>query len=362
MEQAPEPSLIAAFLADELRNIFAEERTIISSLLSSGHHSIAADAEPLASPLTRSMRYASTYHLTFSLFTPGSTPNAWAVEEAIAENISPVLDVLAPTHNFNIDTQIQLYATPGVQTHTLNQEDLASFINAAEWSLSPSIGGAQTINFLIFVGNQTIELGQTGLITTSQSWMIPQWGAVYLLDLPATAPSEHSLSNSELKVPMQAFAAYLMTLLGVPHTGSLPLRLSTLSRIRSADMMIRASSTLGSLARLVNALPSIAIPSTVADGVAKTMAHLELACKTLGSPESLTHARIAEQEAEKAFFEKSMVGQLYFPDEHKIAVYLPLLGPIGVPLVLGLLNEFKRWQQTRRERASGMVSAEQRRV
>lgn len=37
-----------------------------------------------------------------------------------------------------------------------------------------------------------------------------------------------------------------------------------------------------------------------------------------------------------------MVGQVYFPDEHKVAVYLPLLGPIGVPLVVGLLKEIKR--------------------
>jgi phosphatidylinositol glycan class S len=37
-----------------------------------------------------------------------------------------------------------------------------------------------------------------------------------------------------------------------------------------------------------------------------------------------------------------MVGQVYFPDEHKVAVYLPLLGPIGVPLVVGLMKEVKR--------------------
>lgn len=51
---------------------------------------------------------------------------------------------------------------------------------------------------------------------------------------------------------------------------------------------------------------------------------------------------MAETEAERSFFEKSMVGQVYFPDEHKVAVYLPLLGPIGVPLVVGLLKEVKR--------------------
>lgn len=57
---------------------------------------------------------------------------------------------------------------------------------------------------------------------------------------------------------------------------------------------------------------------------------------------ALDSARVAETEAERSFFEKSMVGQVYFPDEHKVAVYLPLLGPIGVPLVVGLLKEVKR--------------------
>jgi phosphatidylinositol glycan class S len=247
---------------------------------------------------------------------------------------------------------VQLYATPGVQSQVLNKEELSSFINAAEWPLSPSIGGAPTINFVVYVGNQTIGLpareGEGSDAATSQSWLIPQWGTVYLLSLPNDATS---VSTETLKQPLLTFTSHLLSLLGTPQSGSLPLRLSTLSRIRSADLLLRASSTLGSLARLSIALPSIAIPSTVAEGVAKTMAHLRLACDTLGGPEALYHARVAEQEAERAFFEKSMVGQLYFPDEHKIAVYLPLLGPVGVPLVVGLLNEIKAWRKRRRERA-----------
>jgi phosphatidylinositol glycan class S len=64
----------------------------------------------------------------------------------------------------------------------------------------------------------------------------------------------------------------------------------------------------------------------------------------------LASARIAETEAERSFFEKSMVGQVYFPDEHKVAVYLPLLGPIGVPLVVGLMKELKRMAASRKAR------------
>ncbi|KJZ75289.1 hypothetical protein HIM_05215 [Hirsutella minnesotensis 3608] len=347
-------SALASFLANELRSLFAEEQSIISYLLSTSPSS-AGVRRPALSPevvdalskrTTKSLRYAPTYHLTFSLFTDGAVPSSWDIEGAMEEYMKPVLQVLRPIHNFTVDTQVQLYATPGVQSQVLNKEHLASFINAAEWPLSPSIGGAPTVNFVVFVGNQTIGLGSE--TETSQSWSIPQWGSVYLLSLPAT---ETHVSRETLKQPMLTFGGQLLSLLGTPQSGSLPLRLSALGRIRSTDLLLRASSSLGSLARLTRALPSISIPRSVAEGVSTTLDHLERACANLSGPEGLLHARIAEAEAEQAFFEKSMVGQLYFPDEHKIAVYLPLLGPVGVPLVLGLIKEIKNWLQRRKQQA-----------
>jgi GPI-anchor transamidase subunit S len=340
---------LATYIATQLRAAFAEEQNILSYLLdsSSAHvetrpKPVSQDvAEALSKRMTRSLKYSRTYHLTFSLFTNGASPSSWDIESAIDEYMKPVLDMLSPIHNFTFDTQVQLYAAPGVQSQVLSKEDLSSFINAAEWPLSPSIGGAPTVNFVVYVGNQTVG---TEASETSQSWLIPQWGTVYLLAPPA---SSHA-SLDMLKQPVLTFTSHLLSLLGTPQSGSVPLRLSTLTRIRSADLLLRASSTLGSLARLSRALPSISIPSSVADGVAKTMHHLELACASLGNPDSLEHARIAEAEAERAFFEKSMVGQLYFPDEHKVAVYLPLLGPVGVPLVMGLLNELKAWRNRRK--------------
>jgi phosphatidylinositol glycan class S len=271
--------------------------------------------------------------------------------------MAPVLSVLGPIHNFTIDTQVQLYATPGAQAAVLGKEDLSSFINAAEWPLSPSIGGAPTVNFVVFVGNQTIGLGDQqhegdGATTaaTSQSWLIPQWGTVYLLKLPGDTAQ---VSAETLKPALLTFTSHLVSLLGTPSSSesSLALRLSTLSRVRSADLLLRASSTLGSLARLTLALPSISIPRQVADGVGKTVYHLRQACDDLGGAEGLEHARIAEAEAERAFFEKSMVGQLYFPDEHKITIYMPMLGPMAVPLVVGLVNEIRRWRKRRKEKA-----------
>lgn len=241
--------------------------------------------------------------------------------------MKPLLSSLSPISNFTIDTQIQLYATPGVSGQILRKEDLSNFINAAEWPLSPSIGGAPTINFIIYVGDMEVEGG-------GKSWLIPQWGGVIIQS-----------SIDDLRPAMLVFSNQLMSLLGAPESSSLPLRLMTLVRVRSAGLLLKASGTMGSLARLIAVLPSISIPESVAEGVHTTMAHLRKACDGLGGREGLENARIAEEAAEKAFFEKSMVGQVYFPDEHKVAVYLPLLGPVGVPLIMGVVKEVKAWRK-----------------
>src|SRR5204863_6035456 len=139
---------------------------------------------------------------------------------------------------------------------------------------------------------------------------------------------------------------------------SLPFRLQTLTRIHTASLLLSASSTMGSLARLTRSLPSIPIPATVATSVSRTVSHLSATCTLLRDGcfvEALASARVAENEAESSFFEKSMVGQVYFPDEHKVAVYLPLLGPIGVPLAVGLVKEVRGWMQRRRLKMRGAI-------
>lgn len=330
-------SSLATFIANTLRQMFAEEQAMISYLLSTSSapperspKALAPEvAESLAKWTTRSLKYAGTYHLTFSLFTAGASPSSWAIEDALEEYMKPLLDSFSSISNFTIDTQVQLYAAPGVSGKILKKEDLSGFINAAEWPLSPSIGGAPTINFVLYAGDMEVEGG-------GKSWLIPQWGGVVI---------QSDITN--LRPAMLTFSNQLISLLGAPESGSLPLRLMTLARVRSAGLLLKASGTMGSLARLTLELKSISIPRSVADGVDTTLVHLRKACDGLGGKEGLENARISEEAAEKAFFEKSMVGQVYFPDEHKVAVYMPLLGPVGVPLVMGVLKEVKAWRKRR---------------
>ncbi|KAI9884604.1 MAG: hypothetical protein M1823_003624 [Watsoniomyces obsoletus] len=445
-------SPLASFLAVQLQDIFAEEQAMIAYVLSkqstnnpssSTSGSTSSSNSPTASSsngrssnrpassetttadvsrrITRAAKYAPTYHLTFSLFTPHAEPSSWAIDSAIRNHLQPLLQTLSAISNFTIDTQVQLYAkfSPSVrepefenatQSWTLRRDDLAGFINAAEWPLSPSIGGAPTLNFVLYVPGPehspltiagTAEGGSNNGHGNGNSWLVPQWGSVFILNPPPPQsqeqeqqpeqplPTQHHLTEELLHEPLQVFSTHLLALLGAPRSPtSLPLRLLTLTRLRCATLLLSASSTLGALARLTHALPSISIPPSVATHVEQAMDHLPATChllvqdndhnqnqnKPVLSPttassktsssssigtktgsgnllkmmkknhpkDALRHARLAEHHAELAFFDKSMVGQVYFPDEHKVAVYLPLLGPVGVPLVVALVKEVKR--------------------
>lgn len=391
-------SALANFIATKLQRLFAEEQAIIAHILSSGNfpsngplststqgqraqNSQAAAfgsrdarsqssrttptelAEQHTSRVTKSLKYAPTYHLTVSLFTPIAAPSGWDIEDALNEYLVPLLNWVSVISNFTVDTQVQLYATfsPFVQSPehdpelgcwTLREEDLSRFINAAEWPLSPSIGPGPTLNFIVYVPDP-----ETSPLVVKEShassWLIPQWGSVFILN-PQHERKQNSttLSREEIQPALLTFSHQLLSFLGVPKSPlSLPLQLQTLTRVRAASLLLSASSTMGSLARLTVALPSIAIPETVSTAVDTTLFQLRSTCDALKNgrfKDALDHARIAESEAEKGFFEKSMVGQVYFPDEHKVAVYLPLLGPVGVPLIMSALKELKRlWILTR---------------
>lgn len=395
-------SALANFIAIKLQELFAEEQATIAYILSSrnsilgNHHSSTGQGQSiqtpqttasgsrehrpgsnrtpptelaarLASRMTRSLKYAPTYHITFSLFSPTASPSTWDIESALADYLVPLLESLYGISNFTVDTQVQLYATfspsmqkpehdPDLGVWNLREEDLSGFINAAEWPLSPSIGAGPTLNFVVYVPDPA-NIPLVVKDSQASSWLIPQWGGVFILNTPymatngATTPP--ALSKETIQPALLTFSHQLLSFLGAPLSPpSLPLQVQTLTRLRAASLLFSASSTMGSLARLTVALPSIAIPETVSMAVDTTLAQLRSTCDALKDGrfnDALGHARIAEAEAEKGFFEKSMVGQVYFPDEHKVAVYLPLLGPIGVPLVMSGLKELKRawtWVKT----------------
>lgn len=363
-------------IAESLQSAYLEEHASIAYLMAmNGRNSDAIQdfVKTLPGDLmmevqksaNRAFKSSSEYHLTFSLFTAGPAPSSWDIQAALNKHIQPILHALSSTTNISVASQIQLYSSfsPSVQPQQtengwqLRKEDLTSFVNTAEWPLSPSIGTGPTINFIAYIPAQNyipiiLEDSQ------SNSWLVPQWGGITILNprLIEREESELGLSDlpsyldlEQLQPAFENFQTQLLQLLGISQSSKLPLheRLKSFQRLSGLSLYIRTSSNLGSLARLAQHLSSIPIPRHVLHSVEHALDRLEdfklcLGKTTVSSwPTCLGSVREAFVDSEKAFFDKSMVGQVYFPDEHKVAVYLPLLGPIGVPLLVGLIRELK---------------------
>ena len=359
---------IGKVMGEKLDEAFVEEQLSIEYLLTSysgcnkqlsRFRSTGNSADRLelsakqARRRTRSLKYAQTYHISISLFTPGPVPTSWDIEAAVSEYLLPLLESYSIS-NFTVDTQLQLYApfSPSMrspkfdwikQQWNLREEDLGGFIDTANWPLSPNIGAGPSLNFILYVPEESLRplvIDGSG----DYSWIVPQWGGVSILNQVGQIPT--ILSKEHLRSVLLTFSRQLLSLLGASdNPTSFPQQLQMLTRIHTLSLMLSASSTLGSLAQLAESLATIPIPEDVALRVTRALEHLQKAQQDLRAGRTrsaLEHARLAEAEAEKAFFEKDMVSQVYFPDEHKVAVYLPLLGPINVTLLASLFKEIKK--------------------
>ncbi|RMZ89083.1 hypothetical protein DV736_g3676, partial [Chaetothyriales sp. CBS 134916] len=368
------PGSVAQNLADSIYAFFLPEQIAHALLLKAQSVNDKRiddflDLQPAATTtdierqLARAAKPSPVYHLTFSLFTASGAPSSWGVQRALDHHIKPLVTALADTADIRIGTQVQLYSSyaPSIQPvnvgdgFQIRQNDLTAFVNAAEWPLSPSIGFGPTLNFIIYVPHPdqmplSIEAGET------DGWLVPQWGGIFIINPPlipnpVTSPSSIpvNLAAEDMEPAFETFVSQLLSLLGVldfEGHHSLPLRLRAHKRFMGLALSARASSSLASLARIAKRLEQIPIPKHVAQLVDNSMANLTAftaASKDARWTEAVEHAADAYVDSEQAFFDKSMVGQVYFPDEHKVAVYLPLLGPVGVPLVVALIKEIKRF-------------------
>lgn len=65
---------------------------------------------------------------------------------------------------------------------------------------------------------------------------------------------------------------------------------------------------------------------------------------------ALQYSREAILASERAFFDPSLLHLLYFPDDQKFAIYIPLFLPMCVPILLSLLKMLGEIRRSRAER------------
>lgn len=226
-----------------------------------------------------------------------------------------------------------------------------------------------------------------GSLDFAGAFIRPQWGGVFIYNPSSSA--QH-LSADNLDEPMEVFHSQLLALLGVPPLGPPlhdaldlhELQIQAVLRRRILETMTDAVHSLTSLLKLVKEQTNMRVAADVQKQVSLALRELELvrpfplflllprtnrlsqasqaaSVKPLPSlPQVLHHARLAQSWATEAFYNPSLLGLLYFPDEHRYAIYTPLFGPLAVPLIASAFRELKAWRKRRRERAKGKQKVE----
>ncbi|KAI0716794.1 phosphatidylinositol-glycan biosynthesis class S protein [Earliella scabrosa] len=336
----------------------------------------------------RVMPYSPRYRLAFTLLNEdaasGSAAMSWNVQGALRNRITPLLDRLSVLHNFTIESQVQFHAPlafeprrvehDGQQAFGLTQEDLTVFVNSAEWTLSSSASNDPVIHFVLFIpSSKHIPLhilDHSDSVLSSNAFLLPQWGGIILLN-PSHPPSSTLnplplLSQTDLDPVFDTFAYQLLTLLGVPGLPSsvemIPAaegaprepftewELDALLRRRAVGNVQGSTETLQSIVRLVDQIEGMPVGPDVKDDIQDALAALNEVHETFRSSPiaALKSSARALTLSSRAFFNPGMLALLYFPAEHKYAVYTPLFASIAAPLLGAVLREIAAWRRARK--------------
>ncbi|CEH17002.1 GPI transamidase complex, GPI17/PIG-S component, involved in glycosylphosphatidylinositol anchor biosynthesis [Ceraceosorus bombacis] len=241
----------------------------------------------------------------------------------------------------------------------------------------------RTLHFVLFVAAPhhrplLIQTHNSTAASNSSGFLLPQWGGVFLHNIAevqaasdvgdALAPA---LGSDDLDPAMRVFASQLRALLGlripISPRGStqgqrearIAVARQALLRRRIAETAREAVRTLDGIIKLTHKIENLGIGPRVRDDVMSALDALDqlemefrLQDSSAGSTSerlsrALSHSRRAASHASRAFFNRDMLALLYFPAEHKYAVYTPLFGPVAVPLLVALARLAKERRKAR---------------
>ncbi|SCV71177.1 BQ2448_2765 [Microbotryum intermedium] len=362
--------------------LFANASTLLGGQPSDG-------SRPPPSPSMA--KFSPTYKLVFSLLNEDSSSGdallEWDIHHLLKRHIQPLLSALQPLHNFTIDTSIQYFAPLAIPVQTLPgqgswilEDELRAFVNNADWKLPTSLTLDPILHFILFVPkkeHRPLKIKTQDGRTSPTGFITPQRGGVVIYNpppptqppttwsKPAAPPPTHKPPN--LIPAFRLFESQLRKLLGVPPTLPGPDFVTTwqvdaLIRQRLEGVLKDCVESLQGIDRLVKEVKNMRVGRGLQKGVKKALDELRLADFYLSQSPSLSlhHASKALSLASKAYFDPSMLALLYFPDNHKYAIYTPLFGPVAVPLLVALIKEWKgrRKGRERKEEGEGELEEE----
>ncbi|XP_020659155.3 GPI-anchor transamidase component PIGS [Pogona vitticeps] len=348
-----------------------------------------ADRVPIIQPgaeWKRPFKSSLGYEVTFSLLNPDPKSHSvhWDIEGAVRRYVKPLLHKLSSVAEFSVDSQILYYAALGVtprfdptsSSYRLSIHSLPHVINPVEARLGSSTASLYpVINFLLYVPERLHSplyiQDKEGAAVPTNAFHSPRWGGIMVYNVEPGEEDDGEASQPrrvdvDMVAVMEVFLAQLRLLLGI-SPGPLPeaallanpgnegltdWELDRLLWTRAVENVATVSTTLTSLAQLLDKISNIVIKDDVASEVYHAVDSVRKALRELerGDLESAFQAsKAAVTSSERAFFDPSLLHLLYFPDDQKFAIYIPLFLPMAVPIFMSLVKIFRESRRSRKE-------------
>ena len=361
------------------RSIFVNEDAVFHAYHNArGTMRLKADKESM-----RALKSSIEYQLTFTLLVAKPEEErqiTWDIEGATDAYLQPLVDRLYPYAELRVDSQVLYFVTLPMRPHFdaansryyLTPSDLPHIVNPIEGKLVSHTSSCPIMNFLVYVPppeqSPLYIVDQNGNPVESNAFISARWGGMMIVNPPANAPqltdggdvdpSSPSVVSLDTHAIMEVFLSQIRSLLHFDARPSDPRSIvadlviddpldaaftdwevDAWLRRRGLENIATSAATLKSLSDLLDKVQNIVINDDIGREVETSLRACQRAIEALNRnklSEAYIDSRQALNSSEKAFFDPSLLENLYFPDDQKFAIYMPLFLPIGLPILTSL--------------------------
>jgi len=293
-------------------------------------------------------------------------------ESSAKQVIEPLLEQLRPVADLTVKSQWLYFVDIGAEPKknpdgkgsVIAFDRIPHIISPLEKKLGSGVSSCPCLHFVLYVPKcSEAPLSFASADGEPQTAVVsPRWGGIQIHNPAEDGCKQNGTVNLDVASVAKVFVTHLRYLLDlhypqIPEAKMLtltaaPLRgweVDSLYRSRVLEQAISARLTLQSLSRLLGEISNIVINEEVGDAIQTSVRSIDSTFRLLLPPgdlrEALVTARQAFITAEMAFGHPSLLALLYFPDDQKYAVYIPLFLPVMIPVILSLKNTWKWLKQ-----------------
>ncbi|XP_055676457.1 GPI transamidase component PIG-S-like isoform X1 [Lutzomyia longipalpis] len=317
----------------------------------------------------------------------------WNVRYTAETFIAPFLNEISMLSNFTLKTQWKYqvpfqYSTKQIPDKTklkrhfaLDEDSLPHIVTSVEKNIGHEISNNPCLQLVVYVPpciKAPVYIynkkGERATLNKIDAFVSPKWGGIVIANPPEVVCEKYMEDQLKVDVPINSNEISLTLLYMLRKLMEIeidiPINEATMSEITSIsprkweiDVYLRNSAihliqssivTLSSLTKLLKDINYIVINDEVGQAVEDSHRNIIQALIALKQNDlnlAVSLAKKAHLASEAAFFDPSLLALLYFPDEQKYAIYIPLFLPVMIPVLMSMNAIRKSWSKKKEDQS-----------